>query len=367
MPRWALSQWLRPLLPLQFLAVSASFLYPPLIDLFHQLDSRLPHGDYRIPSLLRTCNGSLLVFVAGRMHRDDGSPTIQLVRRSVDGGATFSNATVLLEDPTNATSFGGVPVLDPATCDIIYMHNQERQGPACNSCWQYIMRSSDDGVTWSAPVRANTTGPPNATWGGGLSHGIALVRGPHVGRLLVPLRHDCGCGDLRASFVIYSDDHGATWAGGDKLVLLPADGGGWTECEAAELKNGSVLLTSRNFYNTESGYGPRLFARSDDGGQTWAANWSAADLPDPYCEASITAADDGTLFFANPSNARGRYNLSVHLSTDSGLTWPQSAVFYPGGAAYSDIQLMSDGSVAVVFERDNYNTIAFGILPPTSR
>eukprot|EP01047_Picozoa_sp_COSAG01_P078026 COSAG01_NODE_14268_length_1474_cov_1.872000_2_plen_42_part_01 len=29
--------------------------------------------------------------------------------------------------------------------------------------------------------------------------------------------------------------------------------GGWTECEVAELHNGSVLLTSRNLYNTKSG------------------------------------------------------------------------------------------------------------------
>ena len=40
------------------------------------------------------------------------------------------------------------------------------------------------------------------------------------------LRHDCGCGDLKASFVVYSDDHGATWTGGGKMVLLPQFGVG---------------------------------------------------------------------------------------------------------------------------------------------
>ena len=57
---------------------------------------------------------------------------------------------------------------------------------------------------------------------------------------------------------------------------------------AAATQNGSVLLTSRNFFGRSSGQGPRLFARSDDGGASWAANWSAgADLPDPYCEAAL--------------------------------------------------------------------------------
>jgi hypothetical protein len=37
-----------------------------------------------------------------------------------------------------------------------------------------------------------------------------------------------------------------------------------TEDQVAELENGSVLMTSRNEYGTNSGQGPRLFARSDD-------------------------------------------------------------------------------------------------------
>ena len=66
------------------------------------------------------------------------------------------------------------------------------------------------------------------------------------GRLLAALRHDCGCNDQPASFVVYSDDHGKTWTGG---ALLPEPGekfpgmppgapnqtngarGGWTECQ----------------------------------------------------------------------------------------------------------------------------------------
>ena len=73
---------------------------------------------------------------------------------------------------------------------------------------------------------------------------------------------------------------GCSWTGG---ALLPEPGelfpgmpsgppnqtngalGGWTECQVAELRNGSVLLTSRNLYAPSSGLGGRMFARSDDG------------------------------------------------------------------------------------------------------
>ena len=153
--------------------------------------------------------------------------------------------------------------------------------------------------------------------------------------------------------------------GGKELLLLPQYGGGWTECEVAELRNGSVLLTSRNFYGESSGYGPRLFARSDDGGQTWAANWSAGtQLPDPYCEGSMVGdAASGTLYFANPSNSRHRANFSIHASLDGGNTWPLSQVVYPGGGAYSDMAFTQNGSVAILFEKDNYNTVAFGVVP----
>ena len=125
-----------------------------------------------------------------------------------------------------------------------------------------------------------------------------------------------------------------------------------------------MLLTSRNYFGKSSGQGPRLFARSDDGGATWAANWSATDLPDPYCEASIVAdVDRSSLYFGNPSNPRARGNFSVHHSTDGGITWPTSSIIYPGPAAYSDMSTTRDGRLGFLFERNNYRYISFGSVP----
>lgn len=151
------------------------------------------------------------------------------------------------------------------------------------------------------------------------------------------------------------------------MLLLPQFGGGWTECQAAELPNGSVLMTSRNLYGKSSGQGPRMFARSDDGGATWAANWSAYDLPDPYCEGSLLSdPKTGQLYFGNPSTARWRANYSIHTSHDGGRTWPESVVVYPGGAAYSDMSFNRNGDVVAFFEKDNYNTVSVAIVPAPS-
>ena len=316
---------------------------PPLTNLFTELDARLPKGYYRGPSLVTTPSGTLLAFVLGALHRHDGSPTIIYLRRSVDNGSTWLPATPILLDPTNRTHFTGAALVDVKGGAVHYLFQTDvytadpvtgPRGPAaCPGCIQRIITSHDDGANWTKPaVLPLTKGQlPNATWGKALASGIALVRGAHAGRLMYALRHDCGCGDKESSFVVYSDDHGKTWAGGAKLILLPQDGGGWTECQVAELHNGSVLLTSRNSYGLSSGMGPRLFARSDDGGVSWAANWSAgADLPDPYCEASIVSHGvDGNasdLYLTNPSNPRSRGNLSAHRS--SGTNPPFTCFYY---------------------------------------
>ena len=223
------------------------------------------------------------------------------------------------------------------------------------------MRSSDHGATWTAPKRANLASgtPEEATYGSSLASGIAL----RSGRLLVALRHDC-YEKVGGSFVMYSDDGGASWVAGQKMVLLPQYGGGWTECQVAELSNGSVLLTSRNTFAPFAEQGPRLMARSDDGGATWAANWTAYDLPDPYCEASMLSDAQGGLFLGNPSHPSRRLNFSVHRSFDGGRTWPASVVVYAGDAGYSDMAFVRNGSLAVFFEKDfAVNSVAFGVVP----
>ena len=154
----------------------------------------------------------------------------------------------------------------------------------------------------------------NSTWGTSLASGIALTRGAYAGRLMVALRHDCSCGTLRASFVVYSDDHGKSWTGGAEMLLLPKYGGGWTEAQVAELKNGSVLMTSRNFYG-RSGAGPAALCalgrrRSDLGGQLvcrLGSAWAVLRGVDPW------GAESRQAVCGRPVGSRSRQPERAHL------------------------------------------------------
>ena len=190
------------------------------------------------------------------------------------------------------------------------------------------MSSTDAGATWSADGHQRNQ---YVAAGNDVAHGIELRRGANAGRLVIARRYDSGKGgnaDFVRSYVLYSDDQGASWTAGQ---LLPR---GWTECQAAELLNGSLVLTSRlelsGFYcqgwNASNNLNcfQRGFARSDDGGATWAQVWyleeRQPDIIVNNCENAMASdPDTGTLYWGHPGATNmTRANYTVHSSEDGG-------------------------------------------------
>eukprot|EP01046_Picozoa_sp_COSAG06_P042313 COSAG06_NODE_5373_length_3517_cov_14.089819_1_plen_573_part_00 len=137
-----------------------------------------------------------------------------------------------------------------------------QKGPQPCGTESGIVKSTDEGKSWSKyePIRINQSWATHA--GGGLAHGIEMVQnGPHKGRLALARHFDCDPNgdppELHRDFVLYSDNKGETWEAGE---LLPM---GWTETQLTELKNGSLLLTSRTGYAYITAGLRRGFARSD--------------------------------------------------------------------------------------------------------
>ena len=267
----------------------------------------------------------------------------------------------------------------------------------------------------------------NTTWGNGLAHGIAL----RSGNLVAAIRTDCADPTSSDSFpsncttnpdgshaawdpetgtvhpiinrVLISSDSGRSFRAGGPTPAGGANGDGvksWTECQVAELSNGSLVLTSRTIGTQNKGKVfdalplQRLFAMSHDGGETWAKSWGVEGAQ-PYdegfgpgynCQAGLIAAQDGErLLLSHPTSSeftcqKGgkptgcnhnlyRRNLTVASSTSGGASWSieEWGLVYPGLSAYSDMIELPNGQIGVAFERgttEEYRFVAFTALTP---
>ena len=51
--------------------------------------------------------------------------------------------------------------------------------------------------------------------------------------------------------------------------------------------------------------------------------------------------------------------MTVRLSYNEGKTWPIAREVYPGSSAYSSLTVLPDGSIGLLYERDDYKKISF--------
>jgi len=328
---------------------------------------------YRIPALLVSKKGTLLAFAEAR--RSGGSDTADIdtvVRRSEDSGKTWGPEIIVFDEGKNVAG-NPCPVVDQSTGRIWILttwnsgkisEGRIKAGLGEDSRRVFVMYSDDDGKTWAEPneITASVKRKHWSWYATGPGAGIQLERGKHKGRLIIPCDHKAlpeGKPHTYHSHVVYSDDHGKTWQIGAVSDV------GLNECEAVELEDGSVMVNSRN-HGFDSNH--RGVSISKDGGETFSSFCRDPKLLEPRCQASIrryrwTVNDKpGVILFSNPAR-KWRDFMMLRMSYDDGKTWPDARVIYPFTSAYSDIARLSDGRIAVLFERDNNTRIDLAILP----
>src|SRR5262245_25460061 len=170
---------------------------------------------FRIPSVIVTPKGTVLAFCEGRKAGRGDSGDIDLVlKRSRDGGATWSKLQVVWDDGAN-TCGNPCPVIDRSTSTVwlLLTHNlgQDRESAIVDGKSQgtrtvWVCHSADDGLTWTRPVEITaTTKKPTWTWyATGPGVGIQL----RDGRLVVPCDFKEAGTKAQYSHVVTSDDHG---------------------------------------------------------------------------------------------------------------------------------------------------------------
>lgn len=324
---------------------------------------------FRIPAMVLTQNGSLLVFAEGRKNGCSDTGDIDLVmRRSIDGGKTWSPLMVVRDNGTNVSG-NPVPILDRTNGRIVlvYCENQGEDteaeiiaGTSNDGRRIFVIYSDTDGLSWSTPVEiTKDVKKDDWTWyATGPCHGIQLQSDQYKNRLIVPSNHVKAGTNNHFSQMLYSDDGGKSWNLGESTVIPNAN-----ESTVTELPDGTVLLNMRNMNQQEK---HRLQARSTDGGETLTPLQHVEQLIEPVCQANIVnytrnGKITNTLLFSNP-HSLVRKNMTIQISRNGGASWQPKVSVYEGHSAYSDMTVFSNGDVGIVFENgveNAYEKITF--------
>lgn len=337
----------------------------------------------RIPAIVQSKAGTLLAFAEGRVLDSDHGENDILLRRSEDGGKTWSDTQVVAESGRDSLNDPCALALhDPERILLVYhrypqgyhgraMEHTKRaepgyDGPANGQ--SLIIASEDDGKTWSAPRDiTRQLRLPEVIAVGAPGNFIQIQHGAHAGRLVLPIYENMPVGEgdklhqLRAAF---SDDLGVTWRLGQRISYAEITGWG-TEPQVAEGADGALLYSVR----LQDGGVGRILADSTDGGESWTPARIERALETSPCMSSLVSrlSADGrvaTLFHSLPNSPDKRWNGALFRSDDGGKTWKRDQIICPEDFAYSALVVLNDGRLGCLYEREHYKTVSFAVLTP---
>jgi len=309
---------------------------------------------FRIPSIVQTASGALVAFAEAR-HGSCGDGAVHEIamRRSIDGGATWSNVTFVAGNESHHVS-NPTAVFDSVRLRIVLMFAYV---PYISTTGMVV--SMDDGQTWTEETLVDV-GAANGSLCG---PGTAVQS--RTGRLLVASHH----GAYQYDLVTLSDDGGETWTTVEQR--FPA----MDEAAITQLPNGTLLLTMRHQQVPALGRGTSM---SNDDGLTWSDITYDGRLLGPVCQASAVSFD-GATYYSSPTCQPlcNRANLTIFRSTDSTRTWSTSLlVAAPASAGYSCLVrgglVAHPGTGGILYEASGEGRIAFSRFPtslarPTDR
>ncbi len=324
---------------------------------------------YRIPAIIRAPDNALLAFCEARKESRADSGDIDLVmRRSTDSGKSWEEMKIIWDDSLN-TCGNPTPVTDEISGRIFLFvcwnrgdvpEKETAAGVGENSRRVFVLTSNDNGDTWSKPEELTSRLKLREwTWyATGPCHGIQKKEAPYKGRLIIPANHRDIDGKTY-SHVIFSDDHGKNWNLGDSNI---PDG---NESCVSELAGGKIVQNMRNYNRRQDSC--RTYAISSDGGNTFGRKRYARQLVEPLCQGSIinfskNGQISDTILFSNPHSKTKRVNLTISISSNNGKSWKKLTTIHKGKAAYSDMVLLDDGYVGILFEngeKEIYERISF--------
>lgn len=352
----------------------SKFVYRPTILLRAAGQDQV--NTYRIPGLATTNKGTLIAVYDNRyLGGGDLQGDIDVgMSRSTDGGQTWSSMRKILDMgdynglPQEQNGIGDPAVLVDQSTNTIWVAGLWVSGIPGQSAWgsskpgmkpgetgQFVLtKSEDDGLTWSGPINI-TEQCKKPEWNlffQGPGKGITMKNGT----LVFPAQFKDDQ-KMPWSTIIYSRDHGKTWAAGTGAKSNT------TEAQVIELNDGSLMLNMRDNRNVaEKGdLNGRAVSVSKDMGKTWTVHSSSnSALPESNCQGSLISAkflingqSTDVLFFSNPNVKSSRGHMTVKASLDQGVTWPVECQIELNSAdsfGYSCLTMVNESTIGILYE-----------------
>jgi hypothetical protein len=198
---------------------------------------------------------------------------------------------------------------------------------------QWMIRSTDGGISWSAPYRVPVNSP----------HGPIVLAD---GRLLYAGKSLWT--DERRNGVAVSEDDGITWSW---LAEIPTregdDAREYHELHAVECPSGKLVIHIRN--ENRADHGETLQSESSDGGRTWSVprRIGVWGLP-----SHLLRLRDGRLLMSY-GHRRAPIGNQARFSEDEGATWSEpmlvSSDAASGDMGYPSTVELDDGRLVTVW------------------
>lgn len=290
----------------------------------------------RIAAIMKVAEGRILCFWGGGVAGYDGDAEGVKLYKTFINYDKFNNITVepkvLFREPASIEQVSKHPMLGRLQDGRIILVWDDGVWTGYK---QYVSYSSDNGLTWTTPVLLFD----NAWVCGSTGKIITLPSG----RLVLPMYIN------NTTFLVYSDDNGATWLQSNILssttynLVEPA-----AELNAA----GEIIVAIR----TQANKRYRYYAKSIDNGQTLIDLGQNTTLPSNDCASSLAFdIENGLMFHAVPSAVFSRTAYEIRVSSDGGYDFPIK--YHPFDdqeyIGYSQIIALGGNKYAVVAEGFN--------------
>jgi len=328
------------------------------------------YHSYRIPSLIKATNGTLIAFAEGRVNNNEDYGNINLICRRkgadfdswnsiqivagdvdiynngvkvADKDGTFGNPTAVVDQETDRVwlfmSYNA-----PGLCQCPGMTESEIPAgytkiSVAGQRKTLVTYSDDNGANWSTPIdRTATLKPSSQVWD---------AMGPGIG--IQKVQNDAGMLIIPASGRnIYSTNNGSTW----QYQSIP---GGTSEGTIVERLSGQLMRNDRGVGSSEN-----YRYKSVGGiGNTWSTFEAVTALPDPHSQGSILryTTNPSRILFLNSASQTTRTAMKIRLSTDEGVSWDSGKsipqIFSSGTAklgGYSSLVKTPDNMIGALIE-----------------